>query len=130
MILKDSTVIGTLHATEDVQIGEMSVSEELAKLNSNLTQVKNNVTELDNNILKIAYTSITIYNDGETDYIYWEHSNYISGRIVSIWNNDRTVSMPAITGYSYTSETSKTIFIHLDSVYQGNVALGILYIPD
>lgn len=75
------------------------------------------------------YEAISMANTSELNYLQWTiPAKY--GKIVSVWNDDRTVSTPAVTGFSYLNSDGRIMLIHLDAPYMGPVRLGLLYIPN
>lgn len=60
--LNDTQVNGNLHVTEDVQIGDMSVTEKLDELNTNIEQNISNISETNNKLIDLI--KLVEYNDG------------------------------------------------------------------
>lgn len=127
----------------DIQNGDLTVDMPMYQVHLNGINIENvtavytsvqtmldmqaDISSLNSNLLK--YESIMLPNINKTDYMIWNDIPARYGKIVNIWNDDRTISLVAVTGFSYFSFGSRNLVIHFDSALLGNIRLGLLYMP-
>lgn len=113
----------------EIHLDGITVSEVKAVFTALKTgaEMQADISSLNSNIVK--YESVMLSNISSSQAMIWNDIPAKYGKIVNIWNDDRTISLVAVTGFSYFSFGSRNLVIHFDSALSGNIRLGLLYMP-